>query len=104
MSDEEWNAGWMLTLGVRLDGDAMDVVNANGEHVTDETLLILLNAHHEPVPFILPAYVPGVRWAVEFDTARPALKEGEQVLPGGRTHHAGPPLADATAPCEMRFG
>jgi len=85
MTDEEWGAGWMRTLGVRLDGDAMDVVNEKGQHVTDDTLLILLNAYHEAVPFALPAYVSGVRWAVEFDTARPALKEGGQVVPGGES-------------------
>jgi isoamylase len=83
MTDEEWSAGWMRTLGMRLDGDAMEVVNEQGEHVTDDTLLILLNAHHEPVPFTLPAYVPDARWAPEFDTARPNLKVNEQVTPGG---------------------
>ena len=83
MTDEEWSASWLRTLGVRLDGDVMAVVNEKGEHVHDDTVLILLNAHHEPVPFTLPAYVPGARWAVEFDTARPAVKRDEQVTAGG---------------------
>jgi isoamylase len=85
MTDEEWSAGWMQAMGVRLDGDAMDVLDEKGKHVSDDTLLILLNAHHEAVTFALPAYVPGIRWTIEFDTARPALKQGEEAVPGGES-------------------
>ena len=80
MSDEEWAAGWMRTLGVRLDGEALDVVDARGRRVTDQTLLLLFNAHHEPVDFALPAFKTDQRWAVIFDTNRPDLKEGDQTL------------------------
>jgi isoamylase len=82
MTAAEWDAGWIRTLGVRLDGDAMNVVDAQGEHVTDDTFLLLLNAHHETVPFTLPNGQTDTRWAVVFDTHRPHLTEDHE------THHA----------------
>jgi isoamylase len=80
MSDAEWDAGWIRTLGVRLDGDAMNVVNEAGEHVTDDTLLLLFNAHHEAVPFALPDEGPDAHWTIVFDTNQPAVggSEGER--------------------------
>jgi len=80
MSDEEWTAGWMRTLGVRLDGGALDVVDDRGRRVTDITLLILANAHHEPVLFSLPAFERGALWRTAFDTNRPELKEDEETV------------------------
>ena len=55
MSDEDWNAGFVKCLGVRLAGDLIDDVDERGEPIVGETLLILLNAHWEPIPFTLPA-------------------------------------------------
>ena len=43
-------------------------------------MLLLFNAHHEPVEFSLPAFETDKRWAVVFDTDRPDLKEGDQTL------------------------
>ncbi|MCL5098475.1 MAG: glycogen debranching protein GlgX [Candidatus Omnitrophica bacterium] len=83
MTDEEWNTGWMRTLGVRLDGGGLDVMDERGRRVTDDTLLVLFNAHHEPVSFVLPAYVPGARWEGIIDTNRPEFKEGKEVIDGG---------------------
>ena len=45
MSDEDWNAGFVKCLGVRLAGDLIDDVDERGEPIVGETLLILLNAH-----------------------------------------------------------
>ena len=79
----EWAAGWQRTLGLRLDGQGLDVLDEHGERVTDDTLLILLNAHHEPVPFTLPAFVTNAKWHVAFDTARPDLPDGTELHTGG---------------------
>ena len=40
-----------------------------GRPLLDETFLMLLNAHHEPRPFTLPAHKRGVRWQPVLDTA-----------------------------------
>lgn len=46
---------------------------------TEATLLILMNAHHEPLPFSLPAIPSGGSWKVLFDTSIP---ESEAVFEG----------------------
>jgi glycogen operon protein len=57
-----------------------------------DTFLILLNAHHEPVPFVLPAHEGRVRWEPVLDTRdwdggadRPAQRTGEQYRLEGRS-------------------
>jgi isoamylase len=67
MSDEEWEAGWVRTLGVRFGGDALDELDENGELQRDDTLLLLMNAHTDTVEFRLPGE-EGVVWDVLVDT------------------------------------
>jgi len=54
MSDEEWNSPFVRCLGMLISGDAVDLVDAHGEPVRDDTFLLLINAHQEPIPFVLP--------------------------------------------------
>ncbi|MGB0909008.1 MAG: glycogen debranching protein GlgX [Nitrospirales bacterium] len=68
MTDEEWDMGFR-TLGIRLAGDAIAEKGTRGEAIVDDTFLILLNAHHEDVPFILPAHTKRIRWELIFDTS-----------------------------------
>ncbi len=69
MTDEDWALGYVRCLGVRLAGHAIEEKDSKGRAVQDETFLLLLNAHHEPRPFTLPAHKPGVRWQPVLDTA-----------------------------------
>ena len=84
MTDEDWNTGLascLITseysrvtlgcLGVRLAGDLIGDENESGEPIVGETLLLLFNAHHEPIPFTLPATKVEHRWERVFDTAGP---------------------------------
>ncbi len=71
MSDEAWNAGFVKCLGVRLAGNLIGDLNERGEPIVGDTLLVLLNAHHEPLPFRLPMPVGAVEWERLFDTAEP---------------------------------
>ena len=43
--------GWMRTLGMFLNGAAPEIRDNAGECAEDADFLLLLNAHHEPVPF-----------------------------------------------------
>jgi isoamylase len=67
MTDEEWSAGWVRTLGVRFGGDALAEMDQDGRMLQDDTLLLLMNAHVEAVPFRLPGD-EGVTWEVLVDT------------------------------------
>ena len=69
MSDDAWNAGFVKCLGVRLAGDLIGDVDERGEPIVGDTLLLLLNAHHEPIPFTLPVTKAGHIWERLFDTA-----------------------------------
>ncbi|HEY7218719.1 MAG TPA: glycogen debranching protein GlgX [Candidatus Binatia bacterium] len=68
MSDEDWSNPETRCFALRLAGDAIEEADARGNPIVDDTLLILLNAHHEPIPFTLPAHRRKVRWQVVLDT------------------------------------
>jgi glycogen operon protein len=84
MSDEAWEAGFVRCLGVRLAGDLIGDVDERGEPVVGETLLVLLNAHHEPIPFTLPATKIEHHWECLYDTA--SEKADPLAYPGGQKY------------------
>jgi isoamylase len=68
MTQEEWHAGWVRCIGLVLNGRTLDDMNAIGEPVRDDTFLVLLNPHHEPVRFTLPHSRAGMGWELCLDT------------------------------------
>jgi isoamylase len=54
MSEEEWASPFVRCVGMLLSGDTVDVVNFEGEPIRDDTFLLLINAHYEAIPFVLP--------------------------------------------------
>jgi isoamylase len=72
MTDEDWG-GNVRSLGMRLAGDQIGETDERGAKIVGDTLLILLNAHWEPMPFTLPPTNPGQEWKLVFDTADDAL-------------------------------
>ena len=83
MSDEGWGRGSAQCLGVFLAGDGLDEVDEHAEPVRDESFLVLLNAHHEPVPFRLPAMQQEGSWLPLLDTARERGIGSKEGQPGG---------------------
>jgi isoamylase len=69
MTDEEWNQQHARTLGVFLSGTALEDVDERGQPLTDENFLVLMNAHYEEVPFLLPTLASGLRWVALIDTS-----------------------------------
>jgi len=70
MTDEEWNKESARCLGVFLSG-ILEEQAERGEPVTDQDFLLLMNAHHEAIPFLLPAPPTGVGWVALIDTSCP---------------------------------
>jgi glycogen operon protein len=68
MTDEAWNAPSVRSLGVLMIGNASDEVDERGRQVVGDTLLILLNADHEPVDFVLPPIEAEQAWVRAIDT------------------------------------
>jgi glycogen operon protein len=92
MTEEEWNNGFTRCLGLRLAGEAIEEVNEAGQPIVGDTFLMLLNAHHEPVTFTLPAHQARLRWALVLDTREwetgpraPAFRAGDQYPLEGRS-------------------
>ncbi|HEY0511201.1 MAG TPA: glycogen debranching protein GlgX [Thermoanaerobaculia bacterium] len=90
MSDEDWRTGFVKSLGVFLNGDAMESLDERGEPMTDDSFYVLFNAHYEPLSFRLPARSEwGERWRQVLDTDAPFPEAGEEIYTAG----SGVPLA-----------
>jgi len=69
MTDEQWNQENARTLGILLSGSAVDEEDERGQRQTDDNFLLLLNAHHEDIPFFLPTVASGMAWNPLIDTS-----------------------------------
>ena len=91
MSEEEWASPFVRCLGMLLSGDTSDVVTLEGEAVRDDTFLLLINAHYEPIAFVLPGQ-ENLEWQLILDTTNPSgflaeprkFASGDDVDLGGR--------------------
>src|SRR5574337_1683315 len=87
MSDQDWEAGYVKSLALRLAGDAIDETDEKGRPIVDDTLLILLNAHHTSLTFTLPAHKRGVRWQPLLDTSTGSFYPKKAGLIRGGNHY-----------------
>jgi glycogen operon protein len=69
MTQADWDEPFARSVAFLLGGDAIASPDEHGERIVGDTLLVLLNAHHEPVRYVLPAVEWGRRWLVLEDTA-----------------------------------
>jgi glycogen operon protein len=67
MTPADWDLPFARALGVLLNGDAIPSPDEQGDRVVGDTLLVLMNAHHEDIEFTLPRD-NGDDWAVLVDT------------------------------------
>jgi isoamylase len=68
MTDEDWQAGLVKSMAVFMNGAAIHSPDTRGEPVVDDSFLVLLNAHHEPMMFTVASDVGIGRWTEEFRT------------------------------------
>jgi len=69
MTDEEWKQESARCLGLFLAGEALDEVDERNQPIKDESFLVLMNAHYEAIPFVLPALRDGSIWVALVDTS-----------------------------------
>ncbi|MBX3441079.1 MAG: glycogen debranching protein GlgX [Planctomyces sp.] len=81
MNDDAWDAGFVRCLGLYLDGEMFGEVDSQGESITGESVLLLMNAHHEEIPFTLPDLHEHSRWKPLIDTHE-LPDDGEIMRPG----------------------
>ena len=78
MTQEDWSDPFSRCLGMVLAGDVINEFDDRGNSIIDDTLLILINAHWEPISFVMPPSRMDEKWdsfkgewVLEFDTAAP---------------------------------
>ncbi|GAA4219014.1 glycogen operon protein [Streptosporangium album] len=90
MTDADWNVGYAKSLAVFLNGDAITEPDRRGRQITDDSFLMLFNAHHDVIKFTIPKDY-GDMWLTEIDTAMPITvdtrlcRAGEDVPVVGRS-------------------
>ncbi|MYV39168.1 glycogen debranching enzyme, partial [Streptomyces sp. SID1328] len=76
MAQADWDSAPASALAVFLNGNAISEPGPRGERIADDSFLLMFNASHEPLDFLVPVD-HGRQWQVVVDTARP-----EGVPPG----------------------
>jgi len=72
MTGDDWDAGFVKSLTVFLNGRAISEPDRRGGRIQDDSFLLLFNASEQDLVFIIPPRRYGQRWAKALDTARPA--------------------------------
>jgi glycogen operon protein len=83
MTNEEWTRESAHCLGVFLAGEGLGEKDERGRPVTDDNFVMLLNPHHDQVPFRLPPAAQGSQWLRVIDTASPTRPKNNQQHAGG---------------------
>jgi glycogen operon protein len=75
MTRRDWQSGEPV-VGMFLNGAEIGTPGPRGEHVEDDSFLLIFNAHHEDREFTVPNRRFGWLWSVELTTADPSAAPG----------------------------
>jgi glycogen operon protein len=89
MRKDDWEKPYVRSLGFLLGGDAIATPDDEGNRIVGDTLLVLMNAHHEPITFLLPAIEWGADWELVIDTAATGESQRTHTPAGGKVQAAG---------------
>ena len=88
MSQSDWQAPFTRSFGFLLGGDAIPTLDESGRRIVGDSLLVLMNAHHAPVQFVLPTSDWGPDWETIFDTAHVEVRR-RTISAGGKVELSG---------------
>lgn len=71
MDDDDWDAGFARSVGLFLNGEAINGRDPRGQRITDDSFLLLFNAHHEPIDWTLPK-----QWEDQWDPILDTAEDG----------------------------
>jgi glycogen operon protein len=83
MQAADWQQHFARSVAFLLGGDAISGVDERGERIVGDTLLVLMNAWHEPVSYRLPDVAWGREWEILLDTAGATDAKRDLVAAGG---------------------
>jgi glycogen operon protein len=72
MTDEEWGQESVRTVGVFLSGEGLEEQDERAQPIVDQNFMLMMNAHHDAVPFRLPTTASGMGWLALIDTSSQA--------------------------------
>ena len=89
-SDADWSEHWNKSLGLMLNGKTLDASDEEGNHVEDDSFLILINASQDGVEFTLPTVPNGSPWRIIMRTENiedpfAQAELDEKIIVGGRS-------------------
>ena len=83
MKKEDWEKPHMRSISFLLGGDAIATPDDEGNRIVGDTLLVLMNADHEPITFQLPAIEWGADWEEVVDTGQSRVSLHTHTPAGG---------------------
>jgi len=86
MTEAEWDHDFARCLGVYLAGEALKERDPRGRPIRDDNFLLLFNAHHEEIQFVLPETQPGCIWETLLDTHFKADLASDGSFPGNTSY------------------
>ncbi|MHB8587402.1 MAG: glycogen debranching protein GlgX [Candidatus Dormibacteraceae bacterium] len=87
MTDEDWDVGYARSLGMFLNGSGIAGHDERGRPVTDDSFILLFNAHTGGVRWTLPAEYAAT-WRLVLDTRRGQPEDGPKEVAGRITTSA----------------
>jgi glycogen operon protein len=91
MTDDDWGSGFGKSVAMYLNGRGISGLDTRGERITDDSFILLFNAHYEEIDFTLPSTEYGPTWQPVLDTfatesaeveAKPVDASSIVVVPG----------------------
>lgn len=74
MRVKEWKESFAKSIGMLLIGSSIPDVDSRGNRISDDSFLIFMNAHWEPINFVLPR--TRGKWNLVLDTNLPDIDTG----------------------------
>ena len=72
MTDDDWENGYARSVGVYMNGDAIQATDLYGERMIDDSFFVVFNASELDLPWTLPDAIAGRGWVIDLDSADPS--------------------------------
>jgi isoamylase len=76
----------MQCLGLFFSGNLTDEIDIEGKTIIDDSLLVILNAHHEDITFMLPDWLFKGNWECLIDTCFSKIPARNGPVRGGEEY------------------
>jgi isoamylase len=100
MTEEDWKKPFARSVAFLLGGDAISTPDERGERIVGDSLLVLMNAWHEPVTYVLPPIEWGRAWEIAADTAGASDQKRDHVEASGSVDVEARSIVILTRPAE----